>query len=109
VDRDNPQLTRAASALVLWPIVGMVGGLVLGAIRASLGSRWDEIAGLLITIRWGVTGFFLGLALIVLLALGLRRPTGKDLVSIRRLMVLVAIAGLLSWYFARVLFALIGY
>jgi hypothetical protein len=105
MDRDDSNLARAASTMAVWPILGMLGGLVLGAIAASLG-RADEIASLSATIRWGVTGFFLGLALVVLLSLSLKR---KDIISLRRLMVLIVIAGLLSWFFAKVLFGVIGY
>jgi hypothetical protein len=56
-------------------------------------------------LRWGVTGFFVGLALVVVVSLGLRR---KDVVSVRRLMVLVVIVGLLVWFFARILFGVLG-
>jgi hypothetical protein len=105
MERDNPRLVGTASALIILPIVGLLGGLALGAIGASLGGR-SEFAGLVFTIRWGVTGFFLGLALVVLLSVSLRR---KDLVSIRGMMVLVAIAAVLSWFFARILFGVIGY
>ncbi len=107
MERDNPRLVERAraSALVILPIIGLLGGLVLGAIGVSLAGG-DELASLRVTIRWGVTGFFLGLALVVVLSVSLRR---KDLVSIRGLLVLVAIAGVLSWFFARVLFAVLGY
>ena len=57
-------------------------------------------------IKWGVTGFFGGLALVLLLALQLRR---EDVISIRRLMALVVVAALIAWFFSRVLFGLIGY
>ena len=105
MDRDNANLVGTASTMAVWPIIGMLGGLVLGAISASFRPA-NEIASLATTIRWGVTGFFLGLALVVVLSASLRR---KDLVSIRGLMVLVVIAGVLSWFFAKVLFGVIGY
>ncbi len=57
-------------------------------------------------VKWGVTGFFGGLALVLLLALQLRR---EDVISIRRLMALVVVAALIAWFFSRVLFGLIGY
>jgi hypothetical protein len=105
MERDNPRLVGTASALIILPIVGLLGGLALGAIGASLAGV-GEFTGLVFTIRWGVTGFFLGLALVVFLSVSLRR---KNLVSIRGMMVLVAIAGVLSWFFARILFGVIGY
>ena len=46
------------------------------------------------------------LALILLMALQLRR---RDVISIRRLMLLIAIAALIAWFFAHVLFSAIGY
>jgi hypothetical protein len=104
MERDHPNLVRTASAMAIWPILGLLGGLVLGSVKASL-QRAFELDGLVMTIRWGVTGFFLGLAVVLLLSLSLRR---KDLISLRRLMALVAIAALLSWYFAKVLFGVIG-
>jgi hypothetical protein len=105
MERDNPRLAGTASALIILPILGLLGGLALGAIGVIIGGL-DEITGLMFTIRWGVTGFFLGLALVVVLSVSLRR---KNWFSIRGLMVLVAIAGLLSWYFARILFGVLGY
>jgi hypothetical protein len=96
---------RSASAAVIAPIAGMLGGLFIGAFRAR-GLGADQFAQLARVIKWGVTGFFAGLALILLLALSLRR---RDVVSIRRLMALVAAAGLIAWFFARVLFGAIGY
>jgi hypothetical protein len=104
MDRDNPKLLGKASGIVILPIVGMMGGLLLGAIVASI-QRADEITSLHSVLRWGVTGFFLGLALVVLSSLSLRR---KGIVSLRRLMILVVIAGLLSWYFTQILFGVIG-
>jgi hypothetical protein len=105
MERDNPRLVERASALVVLPIVGLLGGLGLGAIAASITGA-GEITSLVLTIRWGVTGFFLGLALVVVLSASLRR---KDLVSIRGLIVLVVIAGVLSWFFTRILFGVLGY
>ena len=98
-------MMRSASAAVIAPIVGMFGGLFVGALRArSMGP--DSLAQLVRAIKWGVTGFFAGLALALLLAFSLRRT---DVVSIRRLLALVVVAGLIAWFFARVLFNAIGY
>jgi hypothetical protein len=105
MDQDKPKLVRTASALILFPIVGLLGGLILGATWNSFYRGRDEFAELHLVLRWGVTGFFLGLALVVVVSLNLRR---KDLVSLRRLMVLVVIVSLLVWFFARILFGVIG-
>src|SRR5436189_183892 len=53
MDRDEPYLARSASAAVILPIVGMLGGLTLGATLASFG-RADEIASIAFVLRWGV-------------------------------------------------------
>ena len=77
--------TRNAAAAVILPIAGMLGGLAIGAFRARGPAGVAELTPLLCAIKWGITGFFAGLALVVLLALQLRR---QDVISIRRLMVL---------------------
>ncbi len=107
MDRQDIRLgvRRSASAAVIVPIAGMLGGLIVGAIRArSVGP--DEFAKIACVIKWGITGFFAGLALVLLLAFSLRR---EDVVSIRRLMGLVVVAGLVAWFFSRVLFGVIGF
>jgi hypothetical protein len=104
MDQKQPHLLMSASARAIIPIAGMLGGLGLGAVWANIQGA-DEFTGLFPVIRWGATGFFLGLALVVLLAFSTRR---EDVVSLRRLMVLVAISGLLAWYLTRILFGVIG-
>ena len=105
MDRFGPLLQRNASAQAILPIGGLLTGLLLGAIWANF-LRMDEITSVIHTLRFGVTGFFLGLSLILLIAFNVK---GRDIVSLRRMMVLVAIAGFLSWYSARILFQVIGY
>ena len=100
-----PKLARNASAAVILPIAGLVVGLALGGLRAWF-LRRDEFAQIACVLKWGVTGFFAGLALVVLVALQTRRP---NQVSIRQMMVLVVVSGLLAWFFGRVLFGAIGY
>jgi hypothetical protein len=51
-------------------------------------------------------GFFASLALAVLMAFTSRR---QDQVSMRKLMALVVVAGVLTWFFARILSEVIGY
>jgi hypothetical protein len=95
---------RNASAVVIIPIAGMMGGLIVGGIRAwALGLT--DLNELTCIIKWAVTGFFAGLALVVLLAIQFR---GRDVISVRRLMALVAVAGLLTWFFARVFSGAVG-
>lgn len=95
---------RSASAVVLVPIAGLIGGLILGGIRASSVGLADlDLLGRVI--KWGVTGFFAGLGLVLLLAVQFRL---RDVISVRRLMVLVVVAALVAWYVSRVLFGVIG-
>jgi hypothetical protein len=103
--RQESNLARDASTAVLAPIGGLVVGLIVGGIRARA-LRPNEIAQLVCVTKWAVTGSFAGLALVVLLACT-SRMSGP--VSVRRLMVFVAVAGALAWFFARVLFGAIGY
>jgi hypothetical protein len=93
---------RNASAAVLVPILGLIGGLIAGGIR--VGGRLD-IREIELVLKWGVTGFFAGLGLILLLALQFR---GRDVISIRRLLALVAVAALVTWFFARIFLGVIG-
>ena len=99
-------LSRNASAAVIWPVAGMVGGLIIGALRAGRGVAAFDIVEVERIIKWGVTGFFAGLGVVLLLAFQFRR---RDVVSIRRLMALIAVAALVAWFFARVFFGAIGY
>ncbi len=105
MDQPATKLVRTASGTVIFPIAGLLGGLFVGALRASTKGP-DELAKLLCAIKWSTAGFFLGLFVIVLLSLNLG---GKNIVSVRRLMAVIAIAGLLSWYITRILFGVIGF
>ena len=96
---------RSAAFGVIVPIAGMLGGLFIGAVRASI-QRLTDIAQIACVVRWGITGFFAGLGLVVLLAL---QPRREDVISIRRLMALVVVAALIAWFFSRVLSGVIGY
>lgn len=105
MDQQESNLARNASTAVLVPIGGLVGGLIVGGIRArALGL--DEFSQIACVLKWAVTGFFAGLALVVLLACTLRM---SEPVTLRRLMVFVIVAGVLAWFFARILFGAIGY
>ncbi len=105
MNQQATKLARSATTAFIIPIAGLLGGLFVGGLRAS--GRWvDEFAQIARVVKWGVTGFFAGLALVVLLSFYSRR---QNMVSMRRLLVLVAVAGLIAWFFARILFGLIGY
>ena len=98
-------VSRSASVAVIAPIAGMLGGLLAGVVRARTRGLVD-LEFLACVLKWGVTGFFVAMALVLLLALQFRR---EDAISIRRLIALVAIAGVVAWFFSRVLFDAIGY
>jgi hypothetical protein len=105
VNQEATNLARNASTAVILPIAGLLGGLFVGGMRAR-GLSPDPFAQIGCVVKWGVTGFFAGLALVVLLAFSFRPG---QMVSMQRLMVLVVVAGVLAWFFARVLFGAIGY
>jgi hypothetical protein len=105
MNQQATKLARNASTAVIYPIAGMMVGLIVGGLRA-MGRGPDEFAQLACVVKWGVTGFFAGLAFVVLLTFSSR---GQGIVSMRRLMVLVVVAGFLAWFFARILFGAIGY
>lgn len=96
---------RSASATVLLPIAGLLGGLIIGGFRGATSGLSDPFRQLSCAIAWGVTGFFAGLGLVLLLAVQFPR---SGAISIRRLMFLVLVAAIVAWFFARVLFGVIG-
>jgi hypothetical protein len=104
VNQQAPNLARNASTAVIFPIAGLLGGLIIGGLR-SRGRGPHEFAQIECVVKWGITAFFAGLALVVLLAFASR---GQNLISTRKLMVLVVVTGLLVWFFARILSALLG-
>ena len=105
MNQEATNLARNASKAVILPIAGLLGGLFVGGLRARSWSA-DQFAQIACVVKWGVTGFFAGLALVVLLAFSFRPG---QLVSMRKLMVLVVVAGVLAWFFGRILFGAIGY
>jgi hypothetical protein len=105
VNQQAPNLARNASTAVMVPIAGLLGGLFVGTLRAR-GWVPDQFAQIACVVKWAVTGFFAGLAFVVLLAFPFRH---QQMVSIRKLMFLVVVAGVLAWFFARILFGAIGY
>jgi hypothetical protein len=103
VDRAERKLTQNVSLMAIFPIGGMMGGLVLSYLWARHRIP-DEIQRLAHIVRWGVLGFFLGLALAVLMLLH-----GRGTISVRALMGLVVIAAVLCWWMVAILFGALGY
>jgi hypothetical protein len=104
VNQQIPNLARNGSTAVMLPIAGPLGGLFVGTLRAR-GWAPDPFAQIACVVKWAVTGFFAGLAFVVLLAFPFRQ---QQIVSMRKLMVLVVVAGELAWFFAQILFGVIG-
>ena len=104
MNQQATRLARNASTAVLFPIIGMLGGLFVGGLRASARGA-GEIDQIAFVVKWGVTGFFAGLAFVVLLAFSSRR---ESLTSMRKLLILAIVAGLLTWFFARIFSGVIG-
>ena len=100
----RPALSRNASAAVIAPIAGLIVGLILGGLRSKV-LGLSELDQLMCIIKWAVTGSFAGLGLVLLLAV---RPRRGDVLSIRRLMVIIALIGLLTWFVARIFLGVIG-
>jgi len=94
---------RSASALVIIPIAGLVGGLILGLVAARIWT-FDELARLRIVVKFGVAGFFTG-CLLILAGVCVRRSAFR---SLRGIIGFVAAVGLLTWFVIRILFAVMA-
>jgi hypothetical protein len=77
---------------VLLPILGMLGGIMLGAIRVKI-LHADEFAAVGYLVRGGFIGSVIGVVAAVIVAVLKRR----DFTSVRKLMVLVLVAGVVLW------------
>jgi hypothetical protein len=97
------KLLRSVSIVAILPIGGMIGCLILSALWARRHIP-DEILRLAYVVRWGVQGFFVGIAIGVLLLLH-----GRGTLSVKRLMALVAVAAFLCWWMVAILFRVLGY
>jgi hypothetical protein len=100
VERARSVLERTASARAVFPIFGMLAGLLVGLIRART-SFADELTQLQLITRGGFVGFVLGTAIAVTSVrwLGKRGAT-----SLRGLMLAVLVAALLGWFLVTTLF-----
>jgi hypothetical protein len=92
MERNETGLGRNAVLLVLLPIVGLLGGLLVGAIRARI-QRADEFAQLALVIQNGFLGSVFGAATAVAFAV-LER---KNLTSLQRMVGVIAVAAVLLW------------
>jgi hypothetical protein len=85
-------LTKSASAMILIPILGMVGGLLYGAVRARIG-RTDELGTIAMVVKSGFLGSVFG----GLIGVAVATELWKSLTSLKRLLALVAVATVLLW------------
>jgi hypothetical protein len=93
---------KVASWLVIIPITGLIGGLIIGLVAARI-STSDELTTLRAVTKLGVAGFCLA-CVSILAAASLRRSAFK---SLKGLVGLVAVASVLSWFVIRILFAVL--
>jgi hypothetical protein len=91
---DTSHLESDASRKVLWPILGLLCGLLAGGLRSWIAGV-DELATIALVIAGGVVGSALGMAVVLATLYPLRR---YDLGSLKGLMMLVLMAGLVLWF-----------
>jgi hypothetical protein len=85
-------LTKSASAMILFPILGMVGGLLYGAFRARAG-RLDEFGSIELVVKCGFLGSVFGAMIAVAVAIF----GWKSVISLKKLLALIALASVLLW------------
>ncbi len=94
MDRHESHLESSASQKVLWPVLGMLGGLLLGGLRAWVGGG-DELAATFLVIAGGLIGSVLGMTAILAMSYRFRKT---DLNSVKGLMTIVLVAALVLWF-----------
>jgi hypothetical protein len=94
MEPDDSPLQRTASFKVLLPIVGLLGGLVLGAVRAWIFTS-DPLLSVTLVIAGGIVGSSLGMAAVLATAYPFRKA---DLSSLRGLLILGLIAAIVTWF-----------
>jgi hypothetical protein len=87
-------LKSDASRKVLWPILGLLGGLFVGALRSWIGGV-DELAAVSLVIAGGIVGSALGMAVVLAALYPLRT---YDPGSLKGLMTLVLVASIILWF-----------
>jgi hypothetical protein len=103
MNREQLEVPRSASALVIIPITGMISGLILGLVVARIVTS-DELLSLRVATKFGVAGFFIG-CVVILAGVCVRRGAMR---SLKGLIGFVAVVGLLAWFVTRILFAVVA-
>jgi hypothetical protein len=96
MDRQVPHLESDASLRVMLPILGLLGGLGLGALRAWLAGA-AEIGAVALVVSGGIIGSALGMSAVLLCAYRLGQARIRSLKSFA-LLVLVLVAALALWF-----------
>jgi hypothetical protein len=90
--RNGSRLGTSASALALFPILGMLGGILFGLFRGWILNA-DAFTATAYFVRSGFVGSVLG-AVVAVAAAVLERGS---VTSLKKLMVLIAVAAVLLW------------
>ena len=93
MERIGSRLTQNASTMILYPILGMIGGLLLGALRTRIG-RLDSFSSIELVVKWGFLGALFGAVAIVLVPVLAK----KNVSSVRRLLGVIGVAAVLLWF-----------
>jgi hypothetical protein len=94
MDRQVPHLESDASLCVLLPILGLLGGIGLGALRAWIAGAAD-IGAVALVVSGGIIGSALGMTAVLFSAYRLGQT---DLRSLKSLAFLVLVAALVLWF-----------
>jgi hypothetical protein len=92
MERPHTRLSQSASALVLFPIVGLLGGILLGVIRAQI-MRGDPFANLVRVVEGGFLGSVFGAGAAIVFGI-LER---KSLTSVKKMMGFVLAVAVVLW------------
>jgi hypothetical protein len=92
MEHSESRLTRNASAMALFPILGMMGGILFGAFRVWIFSL-DGLVGLRIVVQGGFVGSVLG----AVVAVGFAALERRSLTSLQKLMGLIVVVAVLLW------------
>jgi hypothetical protein len=92
MDNAEPRLLRNAWAIVLFPILGMAGGLLAGIVTTWV-RRFDEFVAIELIVRWGFLGSLFGAATAVMAAFLARR----NISTVKRLSVVIVAGAIVAW------------
>jgi hypothetical protein len=103
MERINSGLAKSASAWALFPILGLMGGILFGVIRVWIW-RGDELRALGLIVQGGFFGSVFGAVAVFVFAV-LER---KNLASLKKMMGIILVVALLLWVVVMLLRDLVG-